>query len=110
MNIAPVGPADLQALVDTYVAAWNRGDGDGFASVFAEDADFTSIRLDRIRGRAAIAAAHNQIFSTFYKDTRIQAVVDAVRPLRPDLAVFDVDAHMTDAAGQPFGPRHAHAL
>jgi uncharacterized protein (TIGR02246 family) len=102
--------AELGALVTTYVDAWNRGDADRFASAFADDADFTSIRLDRISGRATIAAAHTRIFATIYKGTRITATLERVRPLREDLAVFDMDAHMTDAAGEPFGPKHAYAM
>src|SRR5437868_4007003 len=110
MSIPPKDETALRALVATYVDAWNHADGDAFASVFADDADFTSIRLDRLHGRAPIAAAHNEIFATFYKDTRINAAIDGLRPLRDDLAIMTIDAHMTDAAGKPFGPKHAHAL
>src|ERR671932_2275886 len=102
MSISAKDEAALRAMVATYVAAWNRGDGDGFASVFADDADFTSIRLDQISAHAAIAAAHNQIFATIYNGTRIDATLERVRPLREDLAVLDIEAHMTDAAGEPF--------
>ena len=110
MNSTTEAQGELRALVTTYVEAWNRGDGDGVASVFADDADFTSIRLQRIRGRAPIAAAHNQLFTTSNKGTRIDATLDRVRPLREDLAVLDIDAQMTTAAGEPVGPQHAHAL
>ncbi len=102
--------AELQALVATYVDAWNRGDADAFASLFAEDADFTSISLHRLRGRAPIAAAHRHIFATVYNGTRIDATLDSVRPLSDDLAILDIDAHMTNGAGEPFGPKHAHAM
>jgi uncharacterized protein (TIGR02246 family) len=110
MNVTDNVQAELRSLISTYVDAWNRGDSDGFASVFADDADFTSIRLDQISGRAAVASAHKQIFATFYKGTRIDAALERVRPVREDLAVLDIDAHMTDAAGEPFGPKHAHAM
>jgi uncharacterized protein (TIGR02246 family) len=110
MTSTPEVQRELCALVATYVDAWNRADGDRFASIFADDADFTSIRLDQVRGRGSIAAAHRRIFDTIYKDTRIEATLESVRPLREDLAVLDIDAHMTDAAGEPFGPRHAHAM
>jgi uncharacterized protein (TIGR02246 family) len=102
--------AELRALVTTYVDAWNRGDGDGFAGVFAADADFTSIRVEQIRGRAPIAAAHKEIFAGVYKGSRIDATLERVRPLREDLAVLDIDARMTDASGKPFGPKRAHAM
>ena len=104
--------AAAQALVDTYVDAWNRGDGTAFASMFATDADFTSIRLDRVRGRDAIGRAHQHIFEGVYRGSRIAAQVEqaSVRALGPDHVEFLVDAHMTNASGQPFGPKHAHAM
>jgi uncharacterized protein (TIGR02246 family) len=110
MNVTQDVQRELRSLVRTIVDAWNRGDGDGFASVFAEDADFTSINLTQISGRAPIAAAHDQIFATVYNGTRIEATLERVRPLREDLAVLDIDAHMTNAAGEPFGPKHMHPM
>jgi uncharacterized protein (TIGR02246 family) len=101
---------ELRGLVTTYVDAWNRSDGDGLASVFADDADFTSIRLQQIGGRASIAAVHKQLFATSNRGTRIEASLDHVRPLREDLAVLDIDAQMTNAAGESVGPDHAHAM
>jgi uncharacterized protein (TIGR02246 family) len=101
---------DLRALVATYMAAWNRGDGAGYASAFAEDADFTSVRLDRPHSRAEIAAGHEAIFATIYKRTRLHAEVDRIRFVRPDVAVLDVEHHLTDAAGVTFPPGHSHAI
>lgn len=101
---------DLRALVATYMAAWNRGDGAGYASAFAEDADFTSVRLDRPHSRAEIAAGHEAIFATVYKGTRLRAEVDRIRFVRPDVAVLDVEHHLTDAAGATFPPGHSHAI
>jgi uncharacterized protein (TIGR02246 family) len=95
---------DLRALVATYMAAWNRGDGAGYASAFADDADFTSVRLDRPHSRAEIAAGHDAIFATIYKGTRLRAEVDRIRFVRPDVVVLDVEHHLTDAAGMTFPP------
>jgi uncharacterized protein (TIGR02246 family) len=100
----------VEQLIARYVEAWGRGDGPAFASVFADDAEFTSIRRDRLHNRREIADGHSEIFATFYKGTRIRADVESLRMLRPDLALFHVDAYMTDASGAPFGPRHAHAM
>jgi uncharacterized protein (TIGR02246 family) len=110
MNVAQDAERELRSLVRTYVDAWNRADGEGFASVFADDADFTSINLTQVSGRAPIAAAHNQIFATVYNGTRIDSTLERVRPLREDLVVLDIDSHMTNSAGEPFGPKHVHAM
>ena len=100
----------LRALVATYTAAWNRGDGAGFASVFADDADFTSIRFDRAHGRADIAAGHQRIFDTLYRDTELRAHVERIRYVGPDVAVVDVDGQLFNAAGVPLAQRQSHAL
>jgi uncharacterized protein (TIGR02246 family) len=99
----------IRALVSTYAEAWNRGDADGFASVFAPDADFTSIRLDRAHSRAEIASGHAAIFATIYKGTRLQADVERIRYVRPDVAIVDIDARLSDATGMSI-PGQAHAL
>ena len=110
MNTKVIDEDALRALVRTYADAWGRGDGAGFASIFAEDADFTSIRLDRAHSRAEIAAGHQAIFETFYRGTRLEADVERIRFVRPDVAVVDVDARLFDATGAPFRPDYAHAL
>lgn len=84
----------IRALVAHYAAAWNRGDGTDYGSVFADDADFTSIRLDRAHGRAAIAAGHQAIFDTIYRGTRLEAEVAKLRFLRPDIAVVEIDQRL----------------
>jgi uncharacterized protein (TIGR02246 family) len=100
----------LHQLVATYADAWNRGDGAGFASVFAQDADFTSIRLDRVHNRADLAAGHQAIFDTVYKGTRLQADVESIRYVRPDVAVLNVDGQLVQADGVPVARRRSHAL
>jgi uncharacterized protein (TIGR02246 family) len=81
----------ISGLFDTVMAAWVRGDGDSFASVFAEDADFMSLRGQRTHGRAAIAAAHNRLFATIYRGSRqIEVDVEQIRYLRADIAIVDI--------------------
>jgi uncharacterized protein (TIGR02246 family) len=101
--------SQIEALVHTFRDAWNRGDGAGYASVFADDADFTSIRLDRAHSRDEIAAGHEHIFSTIYRGTRLEAEVEQIRFVRPDVAVANVDSRLLGPDGEPFGPGHAHA-
>jgi uncharacterized protein (TIGR02246 family) len=49
---------DLQALCDTYVAAYRQGDAAGCAAVFTADGVMFSAFAAPARGRAAIAAQH----------------------------------------------------
>jgi uncharacterized protein (TIGR02246 family) len=52
--------ADLQALCDTYVAAYRAGDAAGCAAVFTEDGAMFSAFAPPAVGRAAIAATHEE--------------------------------------------------
>ena len=49
---------DLQHVLDGYAAAYRRGDAEGCAGIFAEDAEVYSPYAPPARGRAAISALH----------------------------------------------------
>ena len=57
--------AAFEKIVKGLERAWNRADGDAYASYFAEDADFVNIFAMHGKGRAAIAVAHDAIFTAF---------------------------------------------
>ena len=68
-------------------AAWNAGDGTGFAEAFAEDADFIHILGGYYTGRAAIETGHRMIFGTIYKNSAVRYSLEKIRFLRPDIAI-----------------------
>lgn len=60
----PTGPeAEVRALVDAQVAAWNRADLSAFCSVYAGDALFLS-PSGVTRGRAAVQARYEKKYGT----------------------------------------------
>ena len=93
--------AALAGLVDTFVQGWNTGSGDRLASAFALDADFTNVMGLRAHGREVIARGHDEILATVFRGTRLEAAVNQIRYLRPDVAVVDVTLTMRGADGQP---------
>jgi uncharacterized protein (TIGR02246 family) len=62
-------------------STWNAGDGAGFASVFANDADFVNVRGEIHRGRESIALGHESIFATIYQGSTVRYDVLAARLL-----------------------------
>jgi uncharacterized protein (TIGR02246 family) len=99
----------VRALLDALVAAWNAHDARAYAAPFAADAEFTNVFGLTQKGRAAIEAAHDAIFKTMFKDSRLALAETRIRFLRPDIAV--VDAHWTmtgarDPEGRPWPARH----
>jgi uncharacterized protein (TIGR02246 family) len=96
----------LEAIVQQLEAAWNAMDGAAFAAPFANDADFVNVRGEHFQSRAAIAAGHAGIFRTIYAGSTNQYVVEALRLLRPDVALVHVRAAL-DVPSGPLAGRHA---
>jgi uncharacterized protein (TIGR02246 family) len=101
------GAADQQAIravMDRFMDAWNRHDAKAFASVFAEDADFTNWRGIGASGRSKIEEFHAPMFATIFKNSRQKYSDISVRFIRPEVAAVDVRWEMsgaTDAQGNP---------
>ena len=77
----------IQAVVAGLAEAWGKGDGRAWGSYFTEDADFTAWFGRYLKGRDAIAASHQQIFDTVYKNTKARLEIRSLRFLRSDVAV-----------------------
>ncbi|HSD45059.1 MAG TPA: SgcJ/EcaC family oxidoreductase [Pyrinomonadaceae bacterium] len=82
--------AALRENVKLMEDGWNTKSGALFAKPFAEDADYVVINGMYIKGREAIAAGHQRIFDTIYKDTNLKLTVKQFRFLRADVAVVHV--------------------
>jgi uncharacterized protein (TIGR02246 family) len=78
----------IRALIQKCVDGWNKGSGEAFAPQFAEDSDFVPGNGMHHKGRQQNAAAHQRIFDTFFKGTRLWIQVKSVRFLKPDVALI----------------------
>jgi uncharacterized protein (TIGR02246 family) len=76
----------LSAIPRRMIAAWNRGDGAGFAAPFGEHADFIAFEGTHLTGRADIAAFHQHVFDEVVQGSRLSGHAKFVRFLRPDVA------------------------
>ena len=84
----------IQVVITSLTEAWTAGDAQAWARAFTEDADFTVWNGLYQKGREAIERGHAQIFSTFYKDTKLRYIVRSIRFLRDDVAIVHVDASL----------------
>lgn len=91
--------AAIRANVEQMVKGWNSKSGAEFAKPFAEDSDYVVINGTHIKGRAANAAGHQQIFDTVYKNSTLAYTVEQIRFLRPDVAVIHVSASLEVTQG-----------
>jgi len=87
--------AAIRANVEQMAKGWNMKSGAEFSKPFAEDSDYVVINGMHIKGRAANAEAHQQIFDTIYKDSSLVAAVKQIRFLRPDVAVVHGVSNLT---------------
>ena len=84
----------LHKMVYQLESAWNAGDGDAFAALFAEDADVIHILGGYYSGRETIRAGHRMIFGTIYKGSNIRYSVEKIKFLRPDIAIVFLRQHL----------------
>ena len=104
-DLAAADHAALADVVRRLEAAWNAMDGAAFAAPFAADADFVNIRGEHVRGEAAIAAGHAAIFATIYAGSTNAYSLEAVRLLRPDVALAHVGVRL-EVPGGPLAGQH----
>ncbi|UOQ64251.1 SgcJ/EcaC family oxidoreductase [Hymenobacter volaticus] len=61
----------IQLLLDQLSAAWKAGDGQQFAASFTENADYVVFDGTHLRGRAAIAQVHQELFDGLMRGSEL---------------------------------------
>jgi uncharacterized protein (TIGR02246 family) len=79
--------AAIRGLHTRVLAGWNEASGDAFAAPFSEDADFVGFDGSVTRGRKRIVEAHQELFDTWLKGTRLIEERTIVRFLGGDVAL-----------------------
>jgi uncharacterized protein (TIGR02246 family) len=82
--------AAIRSLYFQMIDGWNQGDGDSFASPFAEDGDLVGFDGTHLKGRQQIASFHQQLLDTYVKGSRLVGKIRNVRFLAPDVAIMHV--------------------
>jgi uncharacterized protein (TIGR02246 family) len=97
----------IRQIVTDQVKAWNVGDAKAFSLHFADDGSFTNIRGNVFYGHTAFEERHAEIFSTFFKGTKLAMSVDKIRYVRPDVAIVNISCEVNQLHGVPPGMRVA---
>ena len=98
--------AQIRGLWRTMVKGWANADAAVFASAFAEDVEFVTVRGEELFGRDAVEAVHESLFGTVYRDTRLTAEPGLIRPLADGLFLV----HATSTVTPPGIGTHAQAI
>ncbi|MET8906894.1 SgcJ/EcaC family oxidoreductase [Micromonospora sp. NPDC004551] len=80
--------AAIHTVLDQLADTWARGDGTGYGTAFTDDASYVTYAGTHYRGAAEIGAAHQALFDSFLKGTRLTIEVDDLRFLTDDVAVL----------------------
>ena len=93
LGLAPsAGAGDeegVKAIAPAWAEAWNAGDMDAVAALYAEDADYVNFFGDTFKGVTAIQAAFAETHSAAYEGSKIEIETVAVSFITPDVAVTD---------------------
>jgi uncharacterized protein (TIGR02246 family) len=95
--------ATIRGIIQGCEDAWNAGDAEAFGTSFADDVDYVVINGMYIKGRAGVNAGHAHLFNTVYKGSHLTATVEAIRFVRPDVAVARVHTLNQGQHGEIFG-------
>jgi uncharacterized protein (TIGR02246 family) len=93
----------IQDVLTELLASWNRGDAEAYGALFSEDADYVIWNGMYDKGRDAIVRSHTMIFSTFYRDSRLEGEITQVRYLSDEIALVHLTGQITLANGEPAG-------
>ncbi|WP_433247723.1 SgcJ/EcaC family oxidoreductase [Streptosporangium sp. CA-135522] len=90
MNHTPDVQADIaavRALLERTCDAWNRGDGAAYGTAFTDDATDVTFVGTIYQGAQEIGAAHQVLFDSFLKGTRLAMEIVDIRFYGADTAV-----------------------
>jgi uncharacterized protein (TIGR02246 family) len=76
----------IRAAIDSYVAAYNRGDAKAVAALWAESGEWISPSGERFQGRQAIQKEMESLFRE-ERGARIEVISPTIRFVSPDVAI-----------------------
>jgi uncharacterized protein (TIGR02246 family) len=97
----------LRDLLNALFDRWAAGDAEGYAALFTEDADYVAFDGVNQKGRQAIIAAHQPLFTRWLQGSRLVGQITDMRLLAPDVALLHASGDMI-LAGKS-GPAPARA-
>ncbi len=86
---------------------WNAADGARYGAPFADESDFVTVRGEHVRGAQAIAAGHQGIFDTIYRDSTVALDVDHAQQVAAGVVVAVVSSTLDVPSGPLQGRHHA---
>ncbi|WP_234322921.1 SgcJ/EcaC family oxidoreductase [Streptomyces sp. NRRL S-350] len=93
--------AAVRALLQRSTAAWADGDGPAYGACFTSDATDVTYAGTLYRGATEIGRAHQALFDSFLKDTRLDLDLADLRFYGPDTAVAVTRGDVRKSSAKP---------
>ncbi|GAA3254797.1 SgcJ/EcaC family oxidoreductase [Nonomuraea helvata] len=87
MNVRTADTAAITAVLDRLADAWERGDGAAYGALFTPDATYITYVGTLYVGAQEIGDAHQALFDSFVKGTKLAARTVSIRFTGPDTAL-----------------------
>jgi uncharacterized protein (TIGR02246 family) len=100
--------AEVRALTDQFVDAWNKHDAKALAAMWVPDGDHMEPDGRTVHGTAEIEKLFLLEHGSVFKNSELNLVVERVRSVSDTVAVADGTYELfkaTDPAGRPIGTR-----
>ena len=102
---AAADDTQIRTIVQEQVTAWNASDAIAFSKSFADSGSFTNIRGTVFYGHQAFEDRHREIFTGFFKGSKLTMAITRIRFVRPDVAIVDLATEVSNLSGAPPGVR-----
>lgn len=79
---------ELRRLFDQLLAAWTRGDADGYGDTFTPDVDYVPFDGSRSLDREEVVESHDRLFRGVLHGSALLGEVESIRHLGPDVALL----------------------
>jgi uncharacterized protein (TIGR02246 family) len=110
MNTTTTDLAAIHAVLQNSQDAWNRGDGAAYGACFTDDATDVTFVGTVYRGGAEIGRAHQALFDSFLKGTRLVMEVLDIRRYGADTAVVLTRGEVAKGAPKKLGKLATYTL
>jgi uncharacterized protein (TIGR02246 family) len=77
----------IRRLFDDMLAAWTRGDAQGYGACFTEDSDYVSFDGTHAVGRQPMVDSHDKLFRGVLAGSALVGEIESIRYVSDDVAV-----------------------
>jgi len=87
---------EIRAIIKGLDDAWNSGNAMTWADNYTQDGEFMNINGKVFEGKLAVETHHAEIFSTTFKNSKVESIIRRIRWLDKNALIVDTDFYVRD--------------